>query len=412
MVDGWGAGFLGPYGNTWLETPALNHWATQSKLFERCIVPSLSLPDFYRSCFSGVLPGAAETSFNLAKILGDNQIPLHLLSDDAQVLPGVEDFGLASAEFLPEMEPMTVDSIETTQLARMMSVLLDWAEEPGGDEVVWAHSQGMLGSWDAPLEMRQALADEDDPDPPSWVIPPCMRSDKTFDPDEILGFTQAYSAQVVLLDMLLDELIGTIEELPIDQQPLVILTSSGGFPLGLHGQIGRDENTATRLFSDTVQVPLLIRQPGGKDGMLREQGLVQSHDISATLLNWFGVDQNLLPTTAGSGQGLLNAAEQPPRDRAYCSFEQQRQLITPVWSASLELPAEVQSTPSIDSPDQNIACELFVKPDDRWEMNNVASRCQAIVDGMTQAAVELEHAIQSGATQLPPLAEELLAPLG
>ena len=244
------------------------------------------------------------------------------------------------------------------------------------------------------------------------MIPPCLRSDEQFDPDQILGLTQAYSAQVVLLDMLLGELLGTIEELPVDQQPLVILTSSGGFPLGLHGQIGRDANTDTRLFSDVVQVPLLIRQPGGKDGMLRHQGLVQSHDMGATLLDWFGCDQKLLPTTASCSQDSLRPADQAERDRVYSSFKRQRYLANLVWSASLELPATIQNEEPTDSLVANVECELFVKPDDRWEMNNVASRCQGIAQGMAQAAVNLEQAMQSGAPELPPLADTLQTPLG
>ena len=43
VVDRLGAGHLGPYGNTWVETPALNRLAAESVLFELAITDSPQL---------------------------------------------------------------------------------------------------------------------------------------------------------------------------------------------------------------------------------------------------------------------------------------------------------------------------------------------------------------------------------
>ena len=54
VIDRLGSGFLGPYGNTWIETPALNELASESVLFEDAIADSNDLTLLYRSYWSGV----------------------------------------------------------------------------------------------------------------------------------------------------------------------------------------------------------------------------------------------------------------------------------------------------------------------------------------------------------------------
>ena len=53
-VDRLGAGFLGPYGNTWIETPAMNLLASQSVLFENCLIDSAKPHGFLQSLLTGV----------------------------------------------------------------------------------------------------------------------------------------------------------------------------------------------------------------------------------------------------------------------------------------------------------------------------------------------------------------------
>ena len=48
--------------------------------------------------------------------------------------------------------------------------------------------------------------------------------------------------------------------------------------------------------------------------------------------------------------------------------------------------------------------ELYAKPDDLWEVNNVAVRCQEVVECLLDAADQFEQAIYSGSVaDLPPL---------
>ncbi len=53
--------------------------------------------------------------------------------------------------------------------------------------------------------------------------------------------------------------------------------------------------------------------------------------------------------------------------------------------------------------------ELFVKPDDRWEVNNVAVRCLEVVECLEDAASQYAQAIRAGvAAEVPPLSRVLL----
>ena len=53
VLDGLGAGYLGPYGNTWIETPTFNQLASQSWLLEQALIDSPNLELLYRSLWTG-----------------------------------------------------------------------------------------------------------------------------------------------------------------------------------------------------------------------------------------------------------------------------------------------------------------------------------------------------------------------
>jgi len=53
VVDGLGAGYLGPYGNTWIETPAVDRLAANSLLIEHAIIDTPELSRQYGSLWTG-----------------------------------------------------------------------------------------------------------------------------------------------------------------------------------------------------------------------------------------------------------------------------------------------------------------------------------------------------------------------
>jgi hypothetical protein len=68
----------------------------------------------------------------------------------------------------------------------------------------------------------------------------------------------------------------------------------------------------------------------------------------------------------------------------------QKVLITSSWSLRLASTENQEPESAVDAPGNELAtsrAELFVKPDDWFEVNNVADRCPEIVEKM-QAALE------------------------
>jgi hypothetical protein len=66
VVDRWGAGYLGPYGATWLDTPACNRLATESLLIETCLADTPDLAQACRAFWTG-LHAAAPIAFDDAQ---------------------------------------------------------------------------------------------------------------------------------------------------------------------------------------------------------------------------------------------------------------------------------------------------------------------------------------------------------
>src|SRR5687768_12042065 len=88
VIDRLGAGFLGPYGNTWIETPALNRLASESTLWENALVDCPSLEGFYRAMSWGRhtladLPG--NPSATLVEQLSSAGVHSVLVSDEPEL---------------------------------------------------------------------------------------------------------------------------------------------------------------------------------------------------------------------------------------------------------------------------------------------------------------------------------------
>ncbi|MCR4414598.1 MAG: sulfatase-like hydrolase/transferase, partial [Thermoguttaceae bacterium] len=228
------------------------------------------------------------------------------------------------------------------------------------------------------------------PAPPDIVQPPDRTLRDDFDPDELLGLSQAYAGQVTLLDTCLGALLEYLAEGPLQRDTLLAVVSARGFPLGEHRRVGPCDEA---LYAELTHVPLVLRLPGGEGAAGRSGALVRLADLGPTLAGWFGLGdalafsaRTLLPLVRGEMESL--------RDRhLIVGQDHQRALVTPAWY--------------LRTADQ---AELFVRRDDFWQANDVAGRCAEIVEIARQALHELETALASGRTgDLPPLDERLVA---
>ena len=370
VIDGLGARHLGPYGNTWIETPAFNYLAAESLVFDRVCAPSAdpwkSLDALWRgrSALGCEVDGLGEA--DLLSWLGKQEISTQIMTDDPELL----DLDLA-ANFTVQSDVPAASGVTLTELwdethaARFFAQAVSLVEEMEENSLLWLHTRGLGNPWDAPYEFRAQFADEEDPEPSGSAQVPCLLLDQNYDPDTLHEIQCSLAGQIVLLDQCLGVLLSVIQSAPRDT--LFLLTSLRGFPLGEHLRVGF-ENPA--LFQELLHVPLIVRYPDGRSAMSRDGSLAELCDTARVLVEWFGKQ---------------SPVEQVVRSFSLSEADNETLLRTPFWHVRLPHPeTEVEPT-------------LYLKPDDQNEVNDVASRCRDVMHQARQFVDELQKGDRSTA---------------
>ena len=387
VVDRWGAGFLGPQGNTWLDTPAMNRLAARSLLCETVLADSPRLEDALSAYCTGrhvLEPRAKQSLFAACSERGITSV---LVTDETLVAehPLAAAFQqIVSVTAVADEQPAA--NAEDTGMARLFAAAAETLSQLAPPYLLWIHSRGMSGPWDAPLPFREQFRDDEDPHPGDFTAPPELRIDRRFDPDELLKIVHTYAGQVSLLDQ---QLGGLVEFIEARREPelLLAVTSPRGYPLGEHGRIGPGDEA---LYGELLHVPLLVQFPDQPRAPQRTQEVLQSHELGAAIGEHFG----LLPRSR-LGQ-IARHDLYAPAECAVAVNGGQRAIHTPAWFCRETM------------ADGEKRYELFAKPDDRWEMNEVASRCGHEVELLAAALDQFELAARSGKlAELPPLPELL-----
>ena len=409
VIDRLGASWLGPYGNTWIETPHFNQFARESLLVEYALADSPELEQVYRSYWTGrhaLAPEADTARETLFQQIASHGINTVLVTDDAQIAEQSDEAGFHKRTVLTR-PPTSAGAItvDETSCAQLFAASIELLHELTPPSLLWIHSQGMQGSWDAPLSMRNAFAAEDDPTPPEFTEVPCQMLEEDYDPDELLGIVHAYAGQVTLLDECLGAFLTATAQIQArtPQQPtLTLLTSPRGFPLGEHRRLGNWDNA---LYSEALHVPCMVRLPDGTGMMCRTRCLIQPTDVHATIADWFGLD---VPSPIPQGQNLISLARgDSPMigDRAAAGSVSERLFRTPAWL--MRVPG--LSNHGGGRRQQAASIELYVKPDDRFEVNDVADRCPDVMQAMCHELENFETALRSpDQVSEKPLPERLL----
>lgn len=345
-VDGLRASALGAYGNTSYSTPALDQFAAESLLFDWCFAESVDLATIYDDLWSG---NAA-----LLRSLADAGYATTLVTDD----PAVAELPIAVAFSdrveLPPLEPARAESVAETSLAQLFSAAIEEIEAQQSElRMIWLHARGLHGPWDAPLELQEELLarEEGDPPPEDELQSPDLELTNTSDPDIAFRASCAYAAQVMALDACIAGVCDAIDAAGRENW-LVVLVGLRGFPLGEHGRIG---GVGPRLYAEQMHVPLVLRFPAAEHRMSRRGDLTSFADVPVLL------------------QQALSSQWQPPAREAVLSSDPAgtRAIRTADWSLRSGPPEEIEGQRST---------QLFVRPDDRWEANDVAALCPDVVD--------------------------------
>ncbi|HEX3997373.1 MAG TPA: sulfatase-like hydrolase/transferase [Pirellulales bacterium] len=428
VLDRLSCGFLGAYGNSWIQTPNFDRLAAEGFLFDRAVIDSPQTDRLYRSYWQGwhalaQHTHAARSQPALPRQLADAGYHTALLADEAWIIDHPAAGAFARRELiLPPLDPdanRLAASVEETHLASFFSAAINELAAATAPFCLWLHTASLGQLWDAPPELRDQYRDEDDPPPSDVSDVPDRWLPTGFDPDELLATVHAYAGQISLLDLVVGELLDAIDRHPSAPDTLLAVVSARGFSLGEHDRVGPCDEP---LYAELTHVPLIIRLPAGHGASDRTQALVQPADLHPTFLDWCGqaVGDSDSPVRGKSLLPIIDRRAESVRDRACTSgLREERAIVTPAWSMRLishasEETGNTRATRRMDqmaaSVDVAASLELFAKPDDWFEVNEVGDRCGEVASDMEQALHQFEQAAQAEASaELPPLPPALLS---
>jgi arylsulfatase A-like enzyme len=387
VVDGLRASALGAYGNTSFATPALDRIAAESLLLDWCYAPSPDLPEIYDALWHSRHDTQHHATVSLARIFADAGYATMLVADEPLLssFPTAGDFDeivqLSNVSARVAINSHSDDTSETG-LARVFSAAAQTVAEVRHDKprFVWLHARGMYGPWDAPLELQESLLDENDPSPIQSIVPPDINMSPGDDPDAAFRYACAYAAQVMALDECLAGLIDATKTRD-DDDWLITLLGARGFPLGEHGRIG---GVDPRTHAEQMHVPWLVYFPDRVGRVTRVAGLTSHHDLLPTLVDWIDRDRKFDRSTF-CGMSIVTFASSTRATWRNASISQSasaRSIRTADWCLRENLARREGSATSHEAT----APELYVRPDDRWEANDVAKLCPDVVEELRMMA--------------------------
>lgn len=470
-------GFLGAYGNSWIETPNLDRLAAEGVVFDHHYPENLTTLPTRRSWWTGRYgfpdPEQGWTPLRpdeaiLPDLLWNQGIRTALVSDvpllrdagqgfgrgfdevlwirgqgyDPLVLPGDPrigkvqirdepglrlppkddpDFGLWKErweQLLRNRAVLRTDLEENTGVARTVSAALDWLgrqKNPATPFLLWLDLFSPHGPWDPPQPYRDQYAaaepdefeagDEGDlvedesaeeldlEEVRVLIDVPAGSVGDVLDEAELLRLRRTYAGTVTLVDRWLGTLFDGLKSLGRLEDTLLVFTSDQGEPLGEHGFVRRFRPW---LYEELIHTPLIIRMPGGRFGGTRRQALVQTVDLLPTILSAL----ELPPNVQAHGHDLLpliRGEQTKIRDYACLGMDVEEFAIrTHLWHLIVPIEADPDDPPRLP--------ELYRKPEDRWDQNNVLEQHPEVAEHLELTLRRFVEAIGRDALDtLPPL---------
>lgn len=301
---------------------------------------------------------------------------------------------------LPEMnQPTLVDGV--------LQTAVDWLETHGPSNdpwCLWVEVDSLRPPWDEAeyADLDQAAATEEEPpaadeehededesateagppeDETAALDEPAFDCRSTLiaaeddqDAGRLRGWRRAYGGIMTYVDDLVGQFVGLLKELKLYDEVLLVVTTDVGWPLGEHGGVG---DALASLHEELIHLPLLLRLPGGAQAGRRVQQLTQPVDLYATLSDYF----NLIWSPAmGQGQSLLplaRGATQRMREYVCSRLQRQGQEEWSIRTHTWHLAVPVTPTEEDEEPRER---RLYLKPDDRWEVQNLAEQHPAVAE--------------------------------
>jgi arylsulfatase A-like enzyme len=418
-------GYLGCYGNDWIETPHLDRLATSAVVFDRHYGENLDPDAANHAWWTGVYQFAlaADEQRLCPSFLEELQaanVSTHLI---------IESDGRDNTEIAPPFDQVTTvagadgfDVSESkTPFAETVKRCVKWLQEStddSGPALLWIKSRGVPVPWVPPQQFAELYLDEfglaarGEDDPGSNIDEgndderdagernnderqgdddqaDAIEQTSSAPRDESLDWRYAaamYAAYVTLLDRWLGQLFAAVEATPGWQGALLIVTAGAGQALGEHTALA-DERIPVR--AECLRTPLWLRIPGSEHAGTRRQALVQTVDLAPTLVEWFcRPSQTFRPAQISSpgegsrmpvdGRSLLGLARQEVRSHRDVALMGHGRS---EWGICTDEFFYVEPGDRSDQAESSPPM-LFEKPHDRWDQFDVLSQFPQVSDDL------------------------------
>lgn len=399
-VEGVGTTYLGSYGSTTAVTPALDRWSAHGIVLDQCYVDSLDVTLQMRSLWTGLHAMQSQaTTWNLWRETSRRGNRLITDSRTVAELAAQLECGSVSLVTAGERRSAVDDISDCAVLELFAAATEELAGFDGG--MLWIHSRGLKLPWDAPQPLRQRFMDPEDPQPPVATEPPECSVDQSTDPDILLGWGQVAAAQVAVIDEAIGALQAALHSRNDATSWACLFATLGGVPLGEHGYMG---NLRPQLYGESIAAAAILVPTGGLPVGIRRPELYQLPDLAlsarALLHGDFSNGSKVEQACWGRSACTLNAPEVPQRWATHLKSamisDRQQWVRTPAWSALL---------------DPHKEAELYLKPDDRWEVSDIASRREDIVAQHRMVAAAFCEAVARNSRESLPELDETMCSL-
>jgi arylsulfatase A-like enzyme len=369
-VRGLHLGYAGCYGTEWMDTPHLDRVAAEGVVFDQHFADCPGLTGAARTCWTGRYHFPVAQSHD---------------SQDSEDLPSLARF----------LEAQNIAFVQVDESG--LSKPTDDGEIPVGEETLpailtalnqlaseerwflWVDWPALCPPWQVSEEFLHRYfgeeADEEEEPLAPWTDPPVGPLDLT-DDTTLERLQNTYAAAVTDMDSQLGLLLEELEQRGLADEVLLCVTSDRGLALGEHGVVG---DCRPWLHEEVIHLPLIIRLPGGAEAGRRIFALTQPVDLLPTFLEAFALP---VPSSVQghSAWPLLRGKSEQVRAYACTGMRlgnnTEWAIRTSEWGFILP-ESHVEPGP-LRGP------QLYVKPDDRWEVNNVLQHHLDLADHLLQ----------------------------
>ncbi len=327
---------LGCYGHEWIETPNLDRLAARGVVFDHCFASPAEEPLF------------GDMTSHWIELLKREGVSVRWLCEADE--PAVGD----------------VEELNKTSLAQLVQqaeqALVELSQDPAAPWLLWLESRGIGWPGLAASQFVELYADELD--------------DVSADLMAVREIEVIYAALLTQFDHFLGSLLASIERLFGNAPPLLIVMAQHGQAVGEGELLSSFVNRASEAPSDieylrdeVVHPPLLIAGAAHDTLGSRRSELVTPADVLPTLSDWFGSsstvlaerdERSLLPLLQNTG--CVPRSELYLRDHAGGAAVRTGEFFF------------IQPESAAQSDEGDSSGWLFLKPEDAWELNDVAAQ--------------------------------------